>query len=126
VVDGDGRVDDSGARAGPRADAAVDGVDAMDGPLHARSSGQAPTEAEVRAVLREPPGWLQLVLENYRDEYARPDQVDGAKVVWRVDLRTVANNVAAALGLSPAEGERIRPLVEAALAQSEYARDAST
>ena len=133
VDDGDGGVDDGGtamddtrASAGPRADAAVDGVDAMDGPLHARSSGRASTEAEVRAVLREPPGWLQLVLENYRDEYARPDQVDGTKVVWRVDLRTVANNVAAALGLSPTDGERIRPLVEEALAQSEYARDAST
>jgi hypothetical protein len=43
-----------------------------------------------------------------------------------VDLRTVANNVAAALGLSPTEGERIRPLVEKALADSEYARDTPT
>jgi hypothetical protein len=126
-VDGaDTCVDDAAARAAPHADAALDDVDGVDDPPRPRSDNAlSSTEAEVRAVLRDPPVWLRPVLENYRDEYARPGQIDGTEAVWRVDLRTVANNVAAALGLSPTEGDRIRPLVEKALADSEYAREAT-
>jgi hypothetical protein len=118
---------DAAPRAAPRADAALDDMDGVDDPPHPRSDETGmPTEAEVRAVLRDPPEWLRPVLENYRDEYARRGQIDGVEVVWRMNLRTVANNVASALQLSPTEGHRICPLVEKALADSEYAREEAT
>jgi hypothetical protein len=127
--DGEDGVDDAvagmdGAGGGPepRAAAAVDGVDGVDDAPPSRSGAAHIARADVLGILRNPPGWLRPALENYRDGYERRGQIDGREVIWRMDLRTVANNVASALELSPTEGGGIRTLVEEALADSEFAK----
>jgi hypothetical protein len=118
-------MDDAGGGAEPRANAAVDGVDGVDDAPPPRSGAAHIARADVLGTLQDPPGWLRPALENYRDGYERRGQIDGREVIWRMDLRTVANNVASALGLSPTEGEGIRTLVEEALAHSEFAKEAT-
>ncbi len=71
-------------------------------------------------LLSDPPKWLRLILDRYAtgqvseikmthpDGKARPTRM-------RITTRTLCANVAAAIGLSPLEGERVRPEVEACL-----------
>jgi hypothetical protein len=116
-------MDDAGG-AEPRENAAVDGMGGVDDAPPPRSGAARIARADVMAILQDPQDWLRPALENYRDGYERRGQIDGREVIWRMDLRTVANNVASALGLSPTEGEGIRALVEEALAHSEFAKEA--
>ena len=78
----------------------------------------------VYAVLREPPAWLAKSLECYRQGYAVRVRWGGHDVALRMDLTTLSNHVAAAVGMSPAAGREVRPFVEEALSELDRGEDA--
>jgi len=71
----------------------------------------------IYALLREPPAWLAKSLECYRQGYAVRARWGGHEVTLRMDLTTLSNHVAAAVGMSPTAGREVRPFVEEALSE---------
>lgn len=69
----------------------------------------------VFAVLREPPAWLARSLECYRAAHTVNTKCAGHEVGLRMGLETLAAHIAAAIGMSAACEDQIRPVVEEAL-----------
>jgi hypothetical protein len=69
----------------------------------------------VYAILADPPPWLARVLGRYRTGAAHHTRLGGRDVTLRITLRTLAANVATALGRDPLEGRQLQGEVKVAL-----------